>query len=91
MERDQPSQLDRSRPGALVPAPGETDGLLVMSWCSHQPLLVSPHIHSPISISPNIHEHSVDGSEAFLAEQTQWLHVFIDVNPDVSEESARPG
>jgi hypothetical protein len=88
MERDQASQLDRSRPGALVPAPGETGGPLVMSWCSHQPLLVSPHIHSPISISPNIHEHSVDGSEAFLAEQTQWLHVFIDIAPDASEESA---
>lgn len=27
-------------------------------------------------------------SEAFVAEQAQWLHVFIDVAPDVSDESA---
>src|SRR6476659_10234752 len=30
-------------------------------------------------------------SEAFVAEQTQWLHVFIDVAPDVSEEAASFG
>jgi hypothetical protein len=34
------------------------------------------------------HNRQGHASEAFVAEQAQWLHVFIDVAPDVSDESA---
>ena len=34
------------------------------------------------------HNKQCHGSEAFVAEEIQWLHVFIDVAPDVSAESA---
>ena len=40
-------------------------------------------------VSSCYHNRQCHVSEAFVAEQTQWLHVFIDVAPDVPGDSAR--